>query len=125
RRSDILFIDRERRSGVMILNREKSNGKLDEVGIPRPLFNEMEAAGVWEMQDEELVFSVPANYRRSLKRRLEHAGLSTDLRMHDLRAANNTNKKYAGMKKEQRHEQLGWSPDSKMSDKHYDRPHFN
>jgi len=121
----ILYVDHDRKSGVIAMPIEKTRPtKHKKVPIPRRLYDAMTAAGVWEMDDDELVFPISSNYRHTLKTRLERAGLDTNFHFHALRAVNNTNRRFANQSRDDLQAQVGHAKGSRMSETHYFRPDY-
>lgn len=82
------------------------------------LYDEMEAAGVFEGNDHERLFD-KTNYYKLIKDFFQRAGVSGDDTFHTLRAANATERDTAGQDRESIHAGLGWAKDSNVPEKHY------
>jgi integrase len=116
----MLKTDDARRVGVIKLVMNDSRNKIHTktVDISTWLYDEMEAAGVFERMDDEKVFDT-TNYYNLVKDLFKRAGVRADVTFHTLRAANATERDTAGQDRESIHAGLGWAKDSNVPEKHY------
>ena len=116
----MLRTDDAKRIGVIKLVMNDSRNKIHTktVDISTWLYDEMEAAGVFERDDDEKVFNT-TNYYNLIKDLFRRAGVSDDVTFHTLRAANATERDTAGQDRESIHAGLGWAKDSNVPEKHY------
>lgn len=112
--------DHSRRIGVIKLVMKESRNKIHTktVDVSTWLYDEMEAAGVFERGDDEKVFDT-TNYYNLVKDLYRRAGVNDDVTFHTLRAANATERDTAGQDRESIHAGLGWAKDSNVPEKHY------
>jgi integrase len=116
----MLRTDDAKRIGVIKLVMNDSRNKIHTktVDISTWLYDEMEAAGVFERDDGEKVFDT-TNYYKLIKDLFRRAGINDDVTFHTLRAANATERDTAGQDRESIHAGLGWAKDSNVPEKHY------
>lgn len=116
----MLRTDDAKRIGVIKLVMNDSRNKIHTkmVDISTWLYDEMEAAGVFQRDDDEKVFNT-TNYYNLIKDLFRRAGVSNDVTFHTLRAANATERDTAGQDRESIHAGLGWAKDSNVPEKHY------
>lgn len=116
----MLRTDSAKRIGVIKLVMNDSRNKIHTktVDISTWLYDEMEAAGVFERNGDEKVFDT-TNYYNLVKDLFRRAGVSNDVTFHTLRAANATERDTAGQDRESIHAGLGWAKDSNVPEKHY------
>jgi len=116
----MLRTDDAKRIGVIKLVMNDSRNKIHTktVDISTWLYDEMEAAGVFDRGDNENVFDT-TNYYPLVKDLFHRAGVSDDVTFHTLRAANATERDTAGQDRESIHAGLGWAKDSNVPEKHY------
>lgn len=117
---EMIRTDDVNRVGVIQVKMQDSKNKIHSktVDISTWLYDEMEAAGVFERGDDEIVFNT-ANYYQLIKDVFKRAKVSPDVTFHTLRAANATERDTAGQDRESIHAGLGWSKDSNVPEKHY------
>lgn len=124
-RADILFIDHERESGIVRMPIEKTRPrKYKEVPITRFLYRAIIEHEVLEKEPSEPAFYTYKTYRRSWATLKRLAQIDLSFRWHDLRAVNTTNRKHGGQEEAALQSQVGHAQGSKMTDRHYYRPHF-
>lgn len=116
----MLRTDDAKRIGVIKLVMNDSRNKIHTktVDISTWLYDEMEAAGVFERNDDQKVFDT-TNYYNLIKDLFRRASVSDDVTFHTLRAANATERDTAGQDRESIHAGLGWAKDSNVPEKHY------
>lgn len=112
--------DEADRKGVIKLEMKNSRNKIHTktVDVSTWLYNEMEAAGVFDKGDDEAVFNT-TNYYRLVKDLYQRAGVSSDVTFHTLRAANATERDVAGQDRESLQAGLGHAKGSGVTEKHY------
>lgn len=112
--------DDEKRVGIIKLEMPDSKNKIHTktVDISTWLYNEMEAAGVFEKGDDETVFNT-TNYYPLVKDLFKRAGVSSDVTFHTLRAANATERDTAGQDRESLQAGLGHKKGSGVTERHY------
>jgi integrase len=115
----ILTDDLERR-GVIKLGMPDARNKIHTktVDISTWLYDEMQAAGVFDLADDATVFNT-TNYYNLVKDLFARAGVSPDVTFHTLRAANATERDTAGQDRESLQVGMGHAKGSGVTERHY------
>ncbi len=116
----MILTDPAKRVGVIKVEMEDSRNKIHTktVEIATWLFDEMESAGVFDMNDQERVFNT-TNYYKLVKDLFERVGVDEGVTFHTLRAANATERDTAGQDRESLQAGLGHAKGSGVTEKHY------
>ena len=131
RRGDITSIDAQNRIGVITIRKNKiirgrTKTATKKVAITRWLYDEMEAAGVFDKADGERLFMWTKEYRGPVvndKYSLyKLAGIDPAATFHTLRAASATNRDTSGQNFDALQDELGHAKGSSVTRKHYIRP---
>jgi integrase len=124
-RGDILVIDHKRNSGIVRMPIGKTRPrKYKEVPITKFLYNAIIENRILDKADDEPAFYTYKTYRRAWATLKRLAGIDPLFRWHDLRAVNTTNRKHGGQVGSEVQSQVGHAQGSKMTERHYYRPHF-
>jgi integrase len=124
-RADVLYIDHERRSGIIKMPIEKTRPrKYKEVPITSWLYEVIMENKILEKGENEMAFFEHKHYRRSWGTLRKLAGIDSSFKWHDLRAVNTTNRRFSNQAETDLQKQVGHAEGSRMTDKHYYRPHF-
>jgi len=112
--------DDKNRVGVIKLEMQDSQNKIHSktVDISTWLYDEMESAGVFDLDDNAAVFNT-TNYYKLVKDLFARAGVSEDVTFHTLRAANATERDTAGQDRESLQAGMGHAKGSGVTEKHY------
>lgn len=122
---DILHIDHKKQSGIVRIPIEKTRPrKYKEVPITRWLYDTIMEYGIMDKGADEPAFYTYKTYRRAWATLKRLAGVDPSFRWHDFRAVNTTNRTHGGQDKADVQSQVGHAQGSKMTDRHYYRPHF-
>lgn len=131
RRGDITSLDENNRIGVITIRknkvvRGKTKTTTKKVAITQWLYDEMEAAGVFDKTDDERLYMWTKEYRGPVvndKYSLyKLAGIDPEANFHTLRAASATNRDAAGQDFDALQNELGHAKGSTVTRKHYIRP---
>lgn len=128
RRGDITSLDEVNRMGVITAKKNKiirGGGKktvTKKIAITQWLYDEMEAACVFDKANEERLFMWTKEYRRVIKSLKKLANVNPNATFHTLRAASATNREAAGQDFDSLQAELGHVKGSVITRKHYIRP---
>ncbi|MEO5858498.1 MAG: tyrosine-type recombinase/integrase [Pyrinomonadaceae bacterium] len=116
----MITTDDEKRIGVIRLAMPNTRNKIHTktVDISTWLYDELEAAGVFQMDDKSNVFNT-TNYYNLVKDIFVRAKVSPDVTFHTLRAANATERDTAGQDRQSIQAGMGHATGSDVTERHY------